>query len=115
MIRKLFATDDSTATTILRLVLGLVFFAHGAQKMLGWFGSAGFKDTMRTMHQFLEKQGRPTAGCELVSSRNFPDDTQGDYLLNNDIGFQGVLRYRMKDDGSGFKADVPKGKNSSSG
>jgi len=46
MIRRLFATDDSTATAILRLVLGLVFFAHGAQKMLGWFGGFGFSGTM---------------------------------------------------------------------
>jgi putative oxidoreductase len=38
MLRKLFATDDDIATAILRLVLGVVFFAHGAQKMLGWFG-----------------------------------------------------------------------------
>jgi putative oxidoreductase len=46
MIRKLFATDDSAATAILRLVLGVVFFAHGAQKMLGWFGGFGFSNTM---------------------------------------------------------------------
>lgn len=46
MGRKLFATDDSIATAILRLVLGVVFFAHGAQKMLGWFGGAGFSGTM---------------------------------------------------------------------
>ncbi len=46
MIRKLFATDDSTATAILRLVLGLVFFAHGAQKMLGWYGGFGFSATI---------------------------------------------------------------------
>jgi putative oxidoreductase len=46
MIRKLYATDDSTATAILRLVLGIVFFAHGAQKMLGWFGGYGFSGTM---------------------------------------------------------------------
>jgi putative oxidoreductase len=46
VIRKLYATDDSTATSILRLVLGIVFFAHGAQKMLGWFGGFGFSGTM---------------------------------------------------------------------
>jgi len=46
MIRKLIATDNDSATTILRLVLGVVFFAHGAQKMLGWFGGYGFTGTM---------------------------------------------------------------------
>ena len=46
MIRKLIATDNDTAITVLRLVLGIVFFAHGAQKMLGWFGGYGFTGTM---------------------------------------------------------------------
>jgi putative oxidoreductase len=46
MIRRICATDDSVATAILRLVLGIVFFAHGAQKMLGWFGGFGFAGTM---------------------------------------------------------------------
>lgn len=46
MIRKLTATDSDVATAILRLVLGIVFFAHGAQKMLGWFGGYGFHGTM---------------------------------------------------------------------
>jgi putative oxidoreductase len=46
MIRKLIATDNDTATAILRLVLGVIFFAHGAQKMLGWFGGYGFTGTM---------------------------------------------------------------------
>ena len=46
MLRRLLATDDSTATAILRVVLGVVFFAHGAQKMLGWFGGPGFSGSM---------------------------------------------------------------------
>src|SRR5258707_622762 len=54
MFHRLLATDDNTATVILRLVLGVVFFAHGAQKMLGWFGGFGFSGTMGfftgTMH-----------------------------------------------------------------
>jgi glucose/arabinose dehydrogenase len=55
-----------------------------------------------SMKQFFPMQWRPTCGCELVYSRHFPDDTQGDYLLNNDIGFQGILRYRVKEEASGF-------------
>jgi putative oxidoreductase len=46
MFRKLIGTDNDAATAILRLVLGIVFFAHGAQKMLGWFGGYGFTGTM---------------------------------------------------------------------
>src|SRR6266496_6315461 len=46
MIRKLLGTDDNVATLILRMVVGIVFFAHGAQKMLGWFGGYGFTGTM---------------------------------------------------------------------
>jgi putative heme-binding domain-containing protein len=45
---------------------------------------------------------RPTCGCVLVTSRHFPDDTQGDYLFNNCIGFQGVKRHQVIEEGSGF-------------
>ncbi len=69
-------------------------------------GSVDYPDKHHgNMHQFLTKQWRPTSGCELISSRNFPDDAQGDYLLNNVIGFQGTLSYKMRDEGSGFAAD----------
>ena len=46
MFRKLTATGNDFTLTILRLAMGVVFFAHGAQKMLGWFGGFGFKGTM---------------------------------------------------------------------
>jgi putative oxidoreductase len=46
MFRKLLATSDDWTLTLLRLVLGVIFFAHGAQKTLGWFGGYGFSGTM---------------------------------------------------------------------
>lgn len=46
MLRKLLATSDDWTLTLLRLFLGVIFFAHGAQKMLGWFGGYGFSGTM---------------------------------------------------------------------
>lgn len=49
MIRKLLATNNDVLPLILRLTLGLVMFPHGAQKLLGWFGGAGFSATMHGM------------------------------------------------------------------
>ena len=46
MLKRLMGTGNDVALTILRVVLGVVFFAHGAQKMLGWFGGFGFHGTM---------------------------------------------------------------------
>lgn len=45
MLRKLFQTENDTATMILRVLLGVVFFPHGMQKLLGWFGGYGFNGT----------------------------------------------------------------------
>jgi putative oxidoreductase len=46
MFRKLLATSNDWTLTVLRLVMGVTFFMHGAQKMLGWFGGYGFSGTM---------------------------------------------------------------------
>lgn len=43
---RLLATENSITPTILRLTLGGVMFAHGAQKALGWFGGHGYEATM---------------------------------------------------------------------
>ncbi len=53
MFKKLLGTRDDKLMTLVRLVLGVVFFAHGAQKMLGWFGGYGFKGTMGFFTQML--------------------------------------------------------------
>lgn len=46
MFQKLMNTTNDFGLTLLRLALGAVFFAHGAQKTLGWFGGYGFKGTL---------------------------------------------------------------------
>ncbi|MFD2202630.1 PVC-type heme-binding CxxCH protein, partial [Shivajiella indica] len=46
---------------------------------------------------------RPTSGLEFVSSRHFPDEVQGDLLINNTIGFLGMKQHAVEDDGTGFK------------
>ncbi|MFK7922490.1 MAG: PVC-type heme-binding CxxCH protein [Bacteroidia bacterium] len=45
---------------------------------------------------------RPTSGLEFVSSRHFPEEVQGDLLINNDIGFLGMKQHQMMDSGTGY-------------
>lgn len=56
MFKRLLQTTNDPVLTIIRLVLGLVFFAHGAQKMLGWFGGYGFAGTLSA----FSTSGMPT-------------------------------------------------------
>lgn len=37
----------------MRLALGVVFFAHGAGKMLGWWGGVGFTNTMGVFTRYM--------------------------------------------------------------
>jgi putative oxidoreductase len=46
MLKKIFQTNENTAAAVLRVILGLIIFPHGAQKLLGWFGGFGFTGTM---------------------------------------------------------------------
>ena len=56
------------------------------------------------MKEFTPTKVRPTSGCEIVNSSQFPDEAQGNFLLNNTIGFHGIKQHRIIDDGSGFTA-----------
>jgi putative heme-binding domain-containing protein len=51
-----------------------------------------------------KQRTRPCSGVEVLSSRHFPEEFQGNLLVNNVIGFQGILRYRLQDYGSSFTA-----------
>ncbi|WP_020208441.1 PVC-type heme-binding CxxCH protein [Gilvimarinus chinensis] len=45
---------------------------------------------------------RPTSGLIFVSSDHFPKEVQGDFILNNSIGFLGAKQHRLNDDGAGY-------------
>jgi putative oxidoreductase len=51
MFSKLVRTREDWTLTFLRLVLGAIFFAHGAQKALGWFAGPGYAGAMAMFHQ----------------------------------------------------------------
>jgi putative oxidoreductase len=57
-MKALLRTEDDFTLTIARLVLGVIFFAHGSQKVLGWFGGYGFSGTMGF---FTHQLGIPAA------------------------------------------------------
>jgi putative oxidoreductase len=53
MFRRLLATPNDVTLTVVRLALGVTFFAHGAQKILGWFGGHGFHGAMEFFTQHM--------------------------------------------------------------
>lgn len=67
-MKALFKTNDEFAPLILRLLLGVVMFPHGAQKALGWFGGHGFAGTM---HHFTENMHIPALLAFLVILAEF--------------------------------------------
>jgi len=58
----LFATEPVLSLFLLRIVLGIIFFAHGAQKVLGWYGGHGLKGTVG----FMASMGLPVPIAYLV-------------------------------------------------
>jgi putative oxidoreductase len=52
-IQSLLTTRNEVAPLILRLMLAIVMFPHGAQKVLGWFGGYGFAGTMKYFTESL--------------------------------------------------------------
>ncbi|HZL88514.1 MAG TPA: PVC-type heme-binding CxxCH protein, partial [Pirellulaceae bacterium] len=53
--------------------------------------------------QLYEQRTRPCPGAEILSSKHFPPEMQGNMLVGNVIGFQGILQYQIRDKGSSFE------------
>src|SRR6202166_650359 len=53
MLPWILGTNGDWLITIVRIVLGVVFFAHGAQLALGWFGGTGLQSTLRVFREQL--------------------------------------------------------------
>ncbi len=60
----IFGTFPSWSMLIVRVVLGVIFFAHGAQKVFGWFGGNGLKGTIGYFKQAL---GIPAAATVIAA------------------------------------------------
>ncbi|HKJ04829.1 MAG TPA: DoxX family protein [Geopsychrobacteraceae bacterium] len=68
MYIKLLSTRDEIAPLIMRVMLGIVFFPHGAQKVLGWFGGHGLSGTLNF---FTDTMGVPMVFALLVIAAEF--------------------------------------------
>ena len=62
-MKAFFQTDENINNLIIRVMLGIVVFPHGAQKLLGWFGGYGLEGTLGF---FTDKLGVPLIIAILV-------------------------------------------------
>jgi mono/diheme cytochrome c family protein/glucose/arabinose dehydrogenase len=87
---------------------GQNFFAETSSPDVRWMMPGTVKprygvSTPKSANLIEEKHRvRPTSGLEFIHSRHFPDDVQGDMLINNTIGFLGMKEHAVEDDGTGF-------------
>ncbi len=56
-----------------------------------------------SMKQFWDRPSRPCPGTGILSSRHFPEEFQNNFLNLNVIGFQGIYRVKVDQEGSGLK------------
>lgn len=86
---------------------GQDFFLHTSGTSLSWMLPGSVRPVygvnMEAPDLITSESVRPTSGLEFVSSRHFPDEVQGDILLNNTIGFLGAKQHQVIEDGTGYK------------
>jgi putative membrane-bound dehydrogenase-like protein len=70
-------------------------------------GSDNKKDRAHPkMKEFWNRPSRPCPGTNFLSSGHFPDDWQGQFLDTNVIGFQGIFRAKVSEEGAGLKGET---------
>ncbi len=57
------------------------------------------------MNEFWQRPARPSPGSGLLVSRHFPEEFQNNFLNANVIGFQGIWRVKLAQEGSGMKGE----------
>ena len=60
LVGLVFGTYPSWSHLVVRLALGIVFFAHGSQKVFGWFGGHGLSATIACFRQMNIPAGATT-------------------------------------------------------
>ncbi|MBI1831504.1 MAG: HEAT repeat domain-containing protein [Planctomycetes bacterium] len=71
-------------------------------------GKLDYPSSHSGMQTFFKQLSRPCPGNEILSSRHFPPEYQGNFLNANVITFQGIYRFLMKEKDSGFTAEHAK-------
>jgi mono/diheme cytochrome c family protein/glucose/arabinose dehydrogenase len=75
----------------------MFWMTPGTVKPIYGFSTPTGKSIIEDKHRV-----RPTSGLEFISSRHFPDELQGDFILNNTIGFLGTKMHRLIDSSTGY-------------
>ena len=88
---------------------GQELFLHTSGTSMSWMlpgmVKARYGANLKAPDLIKSNKVRPTSGIEFVSSRHFPDDVQGDILINNNIGFLGAKQHRVIDQDPGFTTE----------
>jgi putative heme-binding domain-containing protein len=67
-------------------------------------GHVDFPHKHATPPMVYKPRTRPCPGIEYLYSRHFPPEMQGNLIVGNVIGFQGILQYKVSDKGASFTA-----------
>ncbi len=94
---------------------GHVFDAWGQDIVVDGTGAVPYHGPLISSHldfpqkhpsapQVYQQRTRPCPGVEILTSRHFPPELNGNLLVANVIGFQGILQYRLRDKDSSLGA-----------